>query len=94
MTPSITGPPPVASDLLSWQILRPDRAASNERALRQTIVPVLSGLRYYRGHARARIRFGEPSLLTYMRPEGDNYTLEEFSEMMRNSQVSTELIRE
>jgi hypothetical protein len=91
--PSLTGRKPASIDLLEWSIFQPDFGAMNEQLLRGTIAPALMSLQPYRGHARARVRFGALSLVNYMKPTGDTYTLEEFGTLMANPQTVAEVIR-
>lgn len=94
VSPSLTGGCPTAEEHIAWEILQPDAPARNETKLRETIGSALPGLHHYRGHARARVRFGELSLINYMRSKGKKYDLNEFSKMMRHPQASAEVVRE
>lgn len=89
--PALAGGPPTAKESLTWSMLQPSMTSTNEAQLRQSIATVLPGLQCYRGHVKARVRFGDLSLVKYKRPEGEDYTVEEFAKMIRNPQSIAEL---
>lgn len=70
------------------------KSSRNVKHIQQCLANIMPRLHYYRGHIELRIRLGRFLATRYMRPEEDVYSLEEYQDMIQQSQFAGEVTTE
>lgn len=88
---SLTGPPPTSDDLKKWLVLQPGFSRANRKCIERAVIKMLQRLQHFRGELIMRARFGTMVLWSYKNSGNSNPTLEEYFQMLQNSQTIGEV---
>lgn len=90
----LVGEPPSWEFVESWKTRREILEAANDRFIKKVMSEGLREVVYFRGYASLKINFGSLVLFNYKIQPPEGFSIDDFSNMVRDSMTSGELIKQ